>query len=108
MRRLALSVVLFAAACTSSTSTGITAADLECPADSTLTYANFGSAFLTDNCLSCHTTKQTPALTTQVQVQANQAAIIRAAVTSNRMPDGGSISDEERALLGEWLTCGAP
>ncbi len=97
-----------AIACTASTSTGITAADLTCPADSTLTYANFGAAFLSDNCLSCHTSKERPVLTTQAAVQANKATIIDVAVTSSRMPAQGSIAIEERQLLGEWLTCGAP
>ena len=104
--------VLFATlviACTSSdTSTGITTADLSCPSDSTLTYQSFGSVFLSENCLSCHASKQTPTLTTQVAVQANKAAIIGAAVTSSAMPRDGSLSTEERQLLGEWLTCGAP
>jgi uncharacterized membrane protein len=103
--------VLFAAlmiACTSESSTGITAADLSCPSDSTLTYETFGAAFLSENCLSCHASQQTPTLTTQAAVQTNKARIISVAVTSSAMPKGGSLSTEERELLGEWLTCGAP
>ena len=102
---------LFAAlvtACTSSSSTGIIASDLSCPSDSTLTYENFGATFLTENCLSCHASKQTPTLTTQAAVQASRSAIISAAVLSAAMPQGGSLSTDERELLGEWLTCGAP
>ena len=102
--------VLFAAAaaaCTSSSSTGIAASDLECPDDSTLTYTSFGESFLADNCLSCHASRQ-PLLTTQAAVKANATAIIGAAVTSTVMPQNGSLSTEERELLGEWLTCGAP
>jgi uncharacterized membrane protein len=96
-------------ACTSSSSsTGITAADLSCPSDSTLSYANFGSAFLTDHCLSCHASGQQPSLATQAAVQAVRATIISVAVTSSAMPPGGSVSVDERELLGEWLTCGAP
>lgn len=110
MIRLALFAALAVpvVACTAASSTGITAADLECPVGSTLSYATFGAAFMTDNCLSCHTTKQRPALTTLAAVQANKAAIISFAVTTARMPADGSISDEERQVLGEWLTCGAP
>jgi len=93
---------------TSSDATGIAASDLTCPSGSTLTYESFGAAVLSDNCLSCHATKQSPALTTQAAVQANRTAIISAAVTSSRMPQNGSLAIEERQLLGEWLTCGAP
>lgn len=103
--------VLLAAAvtaCTANTDTGITASDLTCPPDSTLTYANFGQAFLADNCSSCHTSRDRPSLTTQAAVQSNRAAIIDVAVTSNVMPASGSMTLDERKLLGEWLTCGAP
>ena len=96
------------AGCTASTLTGISAEDLRCPPDSTLTYVNFGAPFLEDNCLSCHTSKQAPLLTTHSAVLANKAKILRAAVTSSEMPDDGSLRLEQRRLLGEWLTCGAP
>ena len=107
MIRTVLSVSLVAG-CASSPSTGIASADVTCPTDSTLTYDNFGSAFLADNCLSCHRAQQRPTLTTQPAVQANTAAIIRVAVTGAKMPSNGSLSTEERQLLGEWLACGAP
>jgi hypothetical protein len=100
--------LLFAAACASSTSSGIAASDVVCPADSTLTYESFGSTFLSDNCLSCHTSKERPALTTRAAVVANKDKILSAAVTSTTMPADGSIAIEERQLLGEWLACGAP
>ena len=97
-----------AAACTADPSSGIAASEVVCPSDSTLTYESFGSAFLADNCLSCHITKERPPLTTQAAVQANKSAIISAAVTSTRMPADGALAIEERQLLGEWLACGAP
>jgi len=103
--------ILFAAsvlACTSSSSTGISASDLSCPSDSTLTYASFGSELLSDHCLSCHASKQTPSLATQAAVKTYKSTIISVAVTSSAMPPDGSITIEERELLGEWLTCGAP
>jgi len=102
---------LFAAsvlACTSSTSTGISASDLTCPTDSALTYDSFGSEFLSEHCLSCHASKQTPNLATQAAVKTYKSKIISQAVTSSAMPPDGSVTLEERELLGEWLTCGAP
>jgi uncharacterized membrane protein len=107
MIRIALCLAVFSA-CTSDTSTGITAADVTCPSGSTLTYANFGASFLADHCLSCHTSQQRPTLTSQAQVQANASAIVNAAVMSTVMPQGTAVSTAERKLLGEWLACGAP
>jgi len=91
---------------TSGSSTGIST--VSCPTSSTLTYANFGSAFMTQNCLSCHGSQQSPKLSTQAQVQANNTRILDAAVYTNSMPENGDIAVSERQLLGEWLACGAP
>lgn len=95
------------AACTSSggTSTGI--AELSCPPDSTLTYANFGQAMIDSQCMSCHDTKS-PKLGTQAQIQSRAKQILDAAVYTDAMPEDGAMSLEERQLLGEWLACGAP
>lgn len=111
MRRLMSSMlftVIASAACTSSSSSGITSADITCPPDSTLTYESFGSSFLSDNCLSCHASKDRPLLTTRNAVVANSSNILNAAVMSTKMPADGSIAMEERQLLGEWISCGAP
>lgn len=93
-------------ACVTESGTGITSADLSC--DATLTYANFGSAFIDTNCLSCHATREEPRLSTQADVQANAGRILEAAVYSTSMPRGADLSLDERTLLGNWLTCGAP
>jgi uncharacterized membrane protein len=66
------------------------------------------ATLLADNCLSCHASRERPVLSSQLAVQANQAAILNAAVTSSAMPQDGSRAIEERKLLGEWLACGAP
>lgn len=93
--------------CTSSpTSTGI--ATVTCPTDSTLTYENFGSAFMTDNCLSCHTSQEQPHLNTQALIQTNASRILQEAVYTNAMPQDGDLTTAERQTLGEWLACGAP
>lgn len=89
-------------------STGITDADIACPPTPTLTYANFGAALIDAECLQCHTTRERPALDTQARVQANANRIIDVAVFRSAMPEGGSMTNEVRTQLGQWLTCGAP
>jgi len=100
--------LLAVAACSSSSgqSTGITS--VECPQGSTLTYANFGSAFFSDNCLSCHTTKESPRLDTQAAIKTNTSRILNEAVYSTAMPQDENIPLAARQMLGEWLACGAP
>jgi uncharacterized membrane protein len=103
-----LILAILVTACTGSSSTGITASDITCPPDSTLTYESFGSAFLSDNCLSCHTSRDRPVLTTRAAVVVNSNKILDAAVMTTQMPADNSIALEERQLLGEWIACGAP
>lgn len=104
--RLALCLSLALGACTSASSTGIS--EVSCPQDSTLTYASFGQAFFTDNCLSCHASKEKPILSTQDQIQANSARILQEAVYTTAMPEDADMTLAERQMLGEWLACGAP
>jgi uncharacterized membrane protein len=92
--------------CTTSSSTGIST--VTCPTDSTLTYTNFGSAFISNNCLSCHANQESPKLSTRAQVQANASRILEAAVYSDAMPEDAAMTVETRQQLGEWLACGAP
>lgn len=89
-------------------STGTDTSAVTCPPDSTLTYENFGKVLIEDQCLSCHTSKEKPALTTQAAIQTNASKILRVTVTSSQMPKGSSMLADERQLLGEWLACGAP
>jgi len=103
MRILVLGILI--SACTSS-STGITASEITC--DTTLTYANFGQAFLESNCLDCHAGKESPNLSAQAAVQTNANRIISEAVYSTAMPEDKDLANDERILLGQWLQCGAP
>lgn len=96
------------AACASDTSTGIDTATLTCPPESALTYESFGQLAIEEHCLSCHAGKENPRLGTVEEIRANKAAILRAAVASTNMPDGGDMLLGDRQLLGEWLACGAP
>jgi uncharacterized membrane protein len=86
-----------------------------CPTDSTLSYANFGQAFIKDHCLACHAASgpESPKLDTLVQVRAASSDIDRSAAAgpnavNTYMPDGGSVAEADRRKLGEWLACGAP
>jgi uncharacterized membrane protein len=102
-----LALACFLVACTSGAeSTGIE--PMSCDPASTLTYANFGAAFIRDNCLSCHDSKESPRLITQAAVQANASDILQEAVYTKAMPEDADISLAEREMLGNWLACGAP
>lgn len=101
-------ILLTAALAGCSSSTGISESDIACPTGSTLTYASFGQALIKTNCLSCHDGRQNPSLATQAAVKANAQKIIDEAVFSSNMPEGGSLSHDQRVQLGQWLRCGAP
>jgi uncharacterized membrane protein len=86
-----------------------------CPTDSTLTYSNFGQAFMKDHCLACHAAAgpESPKFDTLAQVKAASSDIDRSAAAgpnavNTYMPDGASVDEAERRKLGEWLACGAP
>ncbi|HEY4178038.1 MAG TPA: hypothetical protein VGM90_14425 [Kofleriaceae bacterium] len=87
-------------------STGIQA--VTCATDSDLTWDNFGETFISENCLSCHSGKESPNLSTLAKVQANSSKILEKAVYTDAMPEGDVLDVESRKLLGEWLACGAP
>jgi hypothetical protein len=80
-----------------------------CPKTSTLSYGNFGKAFMDSYCVGCHSK-----VASQSGIKADLAGIDdRAASGPNgantSMPkSGASPSDAERVRLGEWLACGAP
>jgi uncharacterized membrane protein len=63
---------------------------------------------IADNCLTCHAGKQNPRLDTLQAVQDNAQAIISSAVLTTKMPKSETMVTDERQLLGEWLSCGAP
>ena len=91
----------------------------DCPEDSFLTYANFGSAFFSEYCTGCHSAQLPPRMRQEApegidfetldKVRAQAASIyLRAADEYDLMPPVGGPSSEARELLGEWLACGAP
>jgi uncharacterized membrane protein len=100
------------------------ATEATCPATQTLTYANFGQAFMQSYCLRCHsqdvmgnarqgapsdhnfdTLDEIQGLAEHIDEYAGSGP----AATNTGMPtDTPSPSTEERRKLSEWLACGAP
>jgi hypothetical protein len=72
----------------------------------TKTYANFGQAFVQNNCNGCHAVA-TPRLTSLTAIKTNIAAVKRE-ISAGTMPQGRSLSSQEKADVLEWLNCGAP
>jgi len=89
---------------------------VECT-DSPLTYQTFGDPFIASWCRGCHSAELVPTMRqaapldvnfdTPGEVRAHRMKILELAGTSAQMPPSGGPSDEERALLREWLACGA-
>ena len=80
--------------------------------ESTLTYATFGEQFMTDYCTDCHAPGAdnpiNPDLDTLATVQAQAGRVDARAGRGLTMPPlEPRPSAEERALLSEWIECGA-
>lgn len=84
---------------------------------STLTYQNFAAPFVITWCRGCHGKDQPVTMRqdapvgvnfdTAEDVRAGQARILaRATGEAPTMPPAGGPSEEERALLAEWISCG--
>ena len=92
-----------------------------CPSDSTLTYDNFGRAFMESYCTRCHSSELRRAdrngaplyhdLNTLTDILAvadhvdEYTAAGPDAVNELMPPDGDMPTRAERFQLGEWLTC---
>lgn len=86
---------------------------------SIVTHANFGEPFLLDWCRSCHSSELTAEHRQgappdvdfdDLEIVRGYASKIvdRAGVTMPTMPPAAGPAVEERELLVEWLSCGAP
>lgn len=99
--------------------------EAECPPTSTLTYENFGKAFVEDYCTDCHSSTKTGEDRNgatkdhdfdtllgirQVANHVDQTAGIGPASQNRSMPpeDEDQPSDDDRRKLAEWIACGAP
>ncbi|MEZ4361660.1 MAG: hypothetical protein R3B48_15845 [Kofleriaceae bacterium] len=95
-----------------------------CPNGSTLTYANFGQAFMDQYCTRCHSSALTGAARNgatayhdfdtvggvrSVMDHIDQSAASGPAAMNHTMPPNGPFpTDDERLKLGEWIACEAP
>lgn len=112
---------LWTLSCGSNSKSSVAATD-ECPSDSTLSYDNFGKAFMTSYCTRCHSTTLTGAARNGAPSDHNfdtLAGIIdeiehveesagAGAGASIMPPSGAKPSDAERQQLSDWIACGAP
>jgi uncharacterized membrane protein len=86
--------------------------------DSPLTYETFGAPFMISWCRGCHSRElrvdmrqRAPVdvnLDTLGDVRAHATRIVVRAGAGSSMPPAGGPSADERALLAEWIGCGAP
>ncbi|HEU0034905.1 MAG TPA: hypothetical protein VFQ53_29975 [Kofleriaceae bacterium] len=86
-------------------------------ATSFLDYDNFGAPFVADWCRGCHSSALPAAMRQNAPADVNfddyaktmewrERILVRATGDAPTMPPVGGPSDEERALLAEWLGCG--
>lgn len=84
---------------------------------STLSYQNFAAPFVITWCRGCHGESQPVAMRQDAPVGVNfdtaedvrgaaDRLLARATGAAPTMPPAGGPSDEERALLAEWISCG--
>lgn len=99
MKRLVLTGVLLAACGGSTTSS---TADCSTGTD---TWANYGQAFFTTTCRTCH--EHTNQFGTQAAVLASLNSI-ESEISSGKMPEGTTLSASDKARVLAWLSCGAP
>lgn len=80
-----------------------------CPTDSPLTWDNFGSDFMSRYCTRCHGSFRTQSGVARSRGSIDAWAAAGPNATNTGMPESGTApTADERQLLGEWLSCGAP
>ena len=87
-------------------------------ARSFLRYDNFGAPFIVNWCRACHSADTPPGMRQQAPADMNFDNLseirhwsLQIRVTAGQgssMPPAGGPSTDERAMLVEWLGCGAP
>jgi hypothetical protein len=75
--------------------------DMAITCDSSLTYADYGAAFLGSHCNSCHGFNQS-------SVQSNAAGLSGIVLGGFMPPGGGGLTAAQRNQFADWLACGAP
>ncbi len=93
---------------------------LNCPKGTMSSYENFGSGFMSQFCLACHSQKVPTNLRAGAPLETNfdtagdvqrwRALIILRtnSAAKNPMPPTQEIPKSQKAILSEWLECGAP
>ena len=82
-----------------------------------LSYDNFGAPFVINWCRGCHSTAVPADMRQKAPIEVNldnldqvrawgPRIVSRATGSTPSMPPAGGPSEQERALLAEWLTCG--
>ena len=82
-----------------------------------LDYDNFGAPFVINWCRGCHSTAVPADMRQKAPIEVNldnldqvrawgPRIVSRATGSTPSMPPAGGPSEQERALLAEWLTCG--
>lgn len=94
--------------------------DTKCESGTTLTYENFGEAFMAKYCLSCHHSGLAREdrlgaptdvnLDTYDDMNLHRRDIIKTSTKKRnaRMPPSRHVPLEEKQMLAEWLNCGVP
>lgn len=87
-------------------------------AQSQLSYQTFGAPFMTDWCNGCHSSMLPVSMRQQAplgvdfdtldEVRAQAFAIVQTTTDLQTMPPEGGPTDAERAMLADWVRCGAP
>lgn len=95
--------------------TGAPAEDTACDRDPPLDYAGFGQGWMSKHCVGCHSSlireEQREGAPVGVDLDTWEGVLQYAerievrTIDTRDMPPGGGPSEEERALLLEWLTC---
>lgn len=84
-----------------------------------LRYDNFGAPFTLDWCRGCHSTAIPMTMRQKAPLDVNfdtiddirhwqHQILVQATGSAPKMPPAGGPATDERVLLSEWLSCGAP
>jgi len=86
-----------------------TTPDTNDPACDTISYLKHTKPIFGQKCISCHIAGGVGPgdYTILANIQKDKFKIKEQAVTNSIMPQGGSLTEQEKYLLGKWIDCGA-
>ncbi|MGZ3688045.1 MAG: hypothetical protein ACXVBW_07085 [Bdellovibrionota bacterium] len=73
-----------------------------------VSFASVSERVLGPRCVSCHGNSGGLSLEGYEEVKSSLPRITQAALTDKTMPPDGSLTDQEREILSEWISAGAP